>query len=112
MGPQIYTHQIDDVKCLLVKPGFVDPGYTSNDSLTKKYPDEIGNQMDPDSDRFTAIRKYMFDNRRQLALDTLHTKSAEHQLLSYILANGGLDIGAIELREFLQACTSLKQLFM
>jgi len=92
--------------------GVVFPEYTSESSASENEPDEIQDQMDPNSRRFQFIRQYLFDNRRQLALDTLHTKSAEHQLLSYILVNGGLDINATEWRQFLWTCTSLGQLFM
>jgi len=92
--------------------GFVIRDDNSESSASEKEHDEIHDQMDPTSAQFKSIRQYLFDNRRQLALDTLHTKSAEHQLLSYILANDGLHINATEWRRFLWTCTSLRQLFM
>jgi hypothetical protein len=79
----------------------IDFGAESSESGSE---DDEGTEADksiPTPGRFESFSKYLFDNRLELALDTLQKPSPEHLLLSYILANGGLDIDGNSWREFL-----------
>jgi hypothetical protein len=60
--------------------------------------------------RFGEIQKYLFENRFELALDTM-PRLPLPTLYHYILENGGLDINLDELRAFVMLCDGNQYLF-
>ncbi|KAL2074475.1 hypothetical protein VTL71DRAFT_8253 [Oculimacula yallundae] len=68
-------------------------------------------QLPITGNRFNEIRKYLFRNIRELALDTLNFKIPEHILFNYVLENRGLDITSDEWRDFLMTAGNAGLLF-
>jgi hypothetical protein len=65
----------------------------------------------PKSTRFNEIRDYLFENRLELALDTLNFQMPEHIMYAHILRNGKIDLTADEWRSFLEVCHYKKLFF-
>lgn len=69
-------------------------------------------QMPPrDHSRDSDIEKYLFENRLELALDTMDFPMPENTMFGYIIDNGGLVIDLYAWRSFLIKCKEQKRLF-
>lgn len=70
-----------------------------------KYP-----RYTPPCPRHALIRQYLFENRQELALDTLYFEIPEHLLLAYIIRSG-FEMQPWEFRGFLLGCQASGELF-
>jgi hypothetical protein len=61
-----------------------------NQALPPKLPPEVP-YLAP-SIRFIEIRKFLFENRLELALDTMDFPMPEHTLYNYIIEGGGIQL--------------------
>jgi hypothetical protein len=67
--------------------------------------------FDPPSVRFDEIRKFLFNKRATLAMDSLHFEIPEHILYSYIVSAGFTDLSPTDWRAFLRLCNTMSTLF-
>lgn len=65
----------------------------------------------PNCPRFEEIRRYIKNNRLELALDTLDFPMPEHVMYAHILRRGGIKLTADEWRTFLELCNFRRLLF-
>lgn len=94
------------------------------DALEKRYRLELPNLVLPTVNysepqyrrgisqaQFEGIRNHLFTHRSQLALDTMHYRIPDYQLLWYINQHGRMAIDPAVWRGFLQRCKDEKTLF-
>jgi hypothetical protein len=65
----------------------------------------------PFSPRWHEIIDYLFNNRLELALDTMDFRMPQHTLYDYVMRREEISLSSDEWRDFLEVCSAMKLLF-